>query len=203
MDVRATEVIGIKLHCRNSAGRHVPIHSIDNRPIADGRMAHRIRSPFDRTQSREAGWTGHPDWYFPVSKFSLLWLSRPRDQSPSAPTAVLLRDFLDGKGREELAAAGVPLWADGALDMVYSDLLLKPLFSFAGKGIQFAPTQAQLEEIEPARPRDYLLQQRMEFVPAIETPAGLTQAEIRILYLWPDGGSLIPVMPLVWLGRGK
>jgi hypothetical protein len=43
----------------------------------------------------------------------------------------------------------------------------------------------------------------MDFVPTIETPAGLTQAEIRILYLWPDGGSLTPVMPLVRLGRGK
>ena len=32
---------------------------------------------------------------------------------------------------------------------------------------------------------------------------GLTQAEIRILYLWPDGGELTPVLPLVRLGRGK
>jgi hypothetical protein len=109
VDVRAAEVIGIKLHCSNSAGRLVPIHSIDNRPIADGLMAHRIRLPFDLTQSREAEWAGHPDWYFPVSKFSLLWLSRPPDQSPSVPAAVLLSDFLDGRGREELAAAGVAL----------------------------------------------------------------------------------------------
>jgi hypothetical protein len=87
--------------------------------------------------------------------------------------------------------------------MVYSDLLRRPLFSLFGKGIQFAPTQAQLEKIELARRRNYLLQQRMEFVPAIETPAGPTQAEIRILHLWPDGGSLIPVMMQVRLGRGK
>jgi hypothetical protein len=48
-----------------------------------------------------------------------------------------------------------------------------------------------------------MLQQRMRFVPTIETPYGLTQAEIRIMYLWPDGGSLTPVLTLVSLGRGK
>ena len=48
-----------------------------------------------------------------------------------------------------------------------------------------------------------MLQQRMRFVPTIETPYRLTQAEIRIMYLWPDGGSLTPVLTLVSLGRGK
>jgi hypothetical protein len=43
----------------------------------------------------------------------------------------------------------------------------------------------------------------MSFAPTIETPHGLTQAEIRILYLWPDHGGLTPVLSLVRLGRGK
>jgi hypothetical protein len=34
-------------------------------------------------------------------------------------------------------------------------------------------------------------------------PVRLTQAEIRIMYLWPDGGSLTLVLTLVRLGRGK
>ena len=86
---------------------------------------------------------------------------------------------------------------------MYHHLLLKPLFSFAGKGIQFDPTQAQLEAIPAHERRGYLLQQRMRFVPTIETPHGLTQAEIRILYLWPDRGTLTPALSLVRLGRGK
>ena len=85
---------------------------------------------------------------------------------------------------------------------VYHELLLKPLFSFAGKGIQFDPTQADLEAIPPAERPGYLLQQRMQFVPTIETPLGPTQAEIRILYLWP-GRTLTPALSLVRLGRGK
>jgi len=36
----------------------------------------------------------------------------------------------------------------------------------------------------------------------IETPHGPTQAEVRIMYLWPDGGKLEPVISLVRLGRG-
>jgi hypothetical protein len=85
----------------------------------------------------------------------------------------------------------------------YEDLLLKPLFSFAGKGIVFEPTQAQLEQIPATDRSSYLLQQKMYFAPTIETPHGLTQAEFRILYLWPDGGALTPALSLVRLGRGK
>jgi hypothetical protein len=92
---------------------------------------------------------------------------------------------------------------DSGVDAVYEDLLLKPLFSFAGKGILFDPSQAQLEAIPVTERSKFLLQQRMHFESTVETPYGLTQAEIRILYLWPDGGSLTPVLPLVRLGRGK
>jgi hypothetical protein len=47
------------------------------------------------------------------------------------------------------------------------------------------------------------MQQRMHFAPVIATPFGPTQTEIRILYLWPDGGALEPVFSLTRLGRGK
>jgi hypothetical protein len=43
----------------------------------------------------------------------------------------------------------------------------------------------------------------MNFESAIDTPYGRTQAEIRILYAWPDGGTLTPALSLVRLGRGK
>jgi hypothetical protein len=112
-------------------------------------------------------------------------------------------EFLEGDGRTELERAGVALPPGSAPETVYKDLLLKPLFSFAGKGIEFDPTQAQLEAIPPVSRAGFLLQQRMHFEPTIETPQGLTQAEIRILYLWPDGGSLTPALSLVRLGRGK
>ena len=119
------------------------------------------------------------------------------------PPAVFLSDFLEGQGREDLLVAGVPLPVSAGPSTAYTELLLKPLFSFAGKGIQFDPTQAQLEAIPLERRSDYLLQQRMRFVPTIDTPHGNTQSEIRILYMWPDQGELTPTLSLVRLGRGK
>jgi hypothetical protein len=203
VDITTLEASGNKLHYRNRAGRLVPIHRIYNRAIADELIAREIRLPFDLTHPWDVEWAGHPNWYFLISKFSIPWLARPAPGHPVVPPAVYLNDFLAGPGRAELDAAGVRLPLPGGPEVVYSELLLKPLFSFAGKGIQFGPTQGQLEGIAADRRGDYLLQQRMDFVPTIETPHGLTQAEIRILYLWPDGGSLTPVLSLVRLGRGK
>jgi hypothetical protein len=181
----------------------VPIHRIYNRAIADELIVRQIRLPFDLTHSWDVEWAGHPNWYFLISKFSIPWLSRPDRHFTMVPPAVFLSDFLDGHGRDELGAAGVPLPANSGPDAVYSELLLKPLFSFAGKGIQFDPSEAELERIPMERRGDFLLQQRMRFEPTIETPYGLTQPEIRILYLWPEGGSLTAALSLVRLGRGK
>ncbi|MGA2806699.1 MAG: hypothetical protein ABSE87_01125 [Terracidiphilus sp.] len=203
VDICSLEAVGNKLHYRNAAGKQIPIHRIYNRAIADELIARNTRLPFDLTYPWDVEWAGHPNWYFLISKFSLPWLSRPPAAHSVVPPAVFLSDFLDGSGRAELTAAGVPLPAAAGPETVYGELLLKPLFSFAGKGIQFDPTQAQLEQIPPHRRADYLLQQRMTFVPTIDTPHGMTQAEIRILYLWPDGGSLTPALSLVRLGRGK
>ncbi len=198
VDIRALEPSGNRLHYRNANGRLVPIHRIYNRAIADELIAKRIQLPFDLQREWDVEWAGHPNWYFLISKFSIPWLS-----SPVVPPAVFLSDFLDGPGRSRLAAAGVPLPRTSDPGTVYHHLLLKPLFSFAGKGIEFDPTQQLLDSINPAMRRDFLLQQRMNFEPTIETPYGLTQAEIRILYAWPDGGDLTPALSLVRLGRGK
>ena len=203
VDIASLQPIGDKLHYRNDAGQLLPIHRIYNRAIADELIARGIELPFDLTHPWDVEWAGHPNWYFLISKFSIPWLSRSPAGRPVVPAAVFLDDFLGGPGRAELLAsgAGLPDSTDG--DTIYSELLLKPLFSFAGKGIRFDPTRAQLEEIPKHLRAGYLLQQRMRFVPTIDTPYGLTQAEIRILYMWPDGGELTPALSLVRLGRGK
>jgi hypothetical protein len=213
VDIRSLEVQRNRLHYRDAQGVLIPIHRIYNRAIADELIARGVRLPFDLTRAWDVEWAGHPNWYFLVSKFSIPWLSGGKlagnqglsagAGNPVVPPAVFVDEFLEGSGRAELAAAGVSLPAAGSSDAVYSELLLKPLFSFAGRGIQFDPTQAQLDAIPADRRREFLLQQRMRFEPTIETPHGLTQAEIRILYLWPDGGKLTPALSLVRLGRGK
>jgi hypothetical protein len=206
VDIASLKPEGNRLTYRNLQGRRIPISRIYNRAIADELIARGIQLPFSLEQPWDLEWAGHPNWYFLISKFSIPYLCRPDSQSgardPIVPPAVFLNDFLAGPGREQLLAAGVTLPAPSS-DAIYADLLLKPLFSFAGKGIQFDPTHTQLKAIPVAERGNYLLQQRMSFVPTIETPHGLTQLEIRILYLWPDGGQLTPALSLVRLGRGR
>jgi hypothetical protein len=207
VDIASIEPEGSRLTYRNSSGRRIPISRIYNRAIADELMARNIQLQFDLQRPWDVEWAGHPNWYFLISKFSIPFLCRPENQAntpadPIVPPSVFLSDFLAGPGRAQLESAGVPLPAPSA-DAVYSSLLLKPLFSFAGKGIQFDPTHAQLLAIPPERRGDYLLQQRMSFVPTIETPFGATQLEIRILYLWPNGGEIVPALSLARLGRGR
>jgi hypothetical protein len=208
VDIASVTPIGDKLHYRDGAGRLVPIHRIYNRAIADEMMAREVKLQFDLTHAWDVEWAGHPNWYFLISKYSVPWLSLPpregeTENDPVVPPAVFLGDFLRGEGLERLRTAGINLPLGEQGNAVYENLLLKPLFSFAGKGIQFAPSRTELEAIPEAERGNYLLQERMHFVHTIETPHGLTQAEIRILYLWPDEGDLTPVLPLVRLGRGK
>jgi hypothetical protein len=202
VDIRSLESEGNKLYYRNAQGKLIVIHRIYNRAIADELIARNVKLPFDLARKWDVEWAGHPNWYFLISKFSLPWLTRKGGWDREVPPAVFLDEFLGGEGRQRLQATGVDLPPVGP-GAIYSELLLKPLFSFAGKGIEFEPTQERLEAI-PAKYRSgYLLQQRMRFEPTIETPFGLTQAEIRILYLWPDRGTLRAALPLVRLGRGK
>jgi hypothetical protein len=165
-------------------GTDIPIHRIYNRAIVDELERKHIQLPFNYRDPLDVEWAGHPNWYFRISKFSLPFLNHP-----SVPTAVFLDDWFAQRNLE-----GLPHQRE--------NLLLKPLYSFAGKGIQFAPTDADLNAIPPADRHLYLLQERVAFEPTIQTPHGPTQAEIRIMYLWPDGGVLQPAIALVRLGRG-
>jgi hypothetical protein len=201
VDIATLVPIGNKLHYRNASGELTPIHRIYNRAIADEILARKVKLPFDLTAAWNVEWAGHPNWYFLISKFAVPWLSMAGESV--VPPAAFLDDFLGGVGLARLEAAGVRLPNAKDPEAVYDDLLLKPLFSFAGKGIQFGPSRAELEAIPKTERGNYLVQQRMHFVPTIRTPHGLTQAEIRILYIWPDGGELIPALSLVRLGRGK
>ncbi|MGB6974769.1 MAG: hypothetical protein WBD67_08820 [Terracidiphilus sp.] len=202
VDIASLEPQGDTLHYRDAGGRRIPILRIYNRAIAEELAARGVKLPFDLTRPWNVRWAGHPNWYFLVSKFSLPRFWRSDAGRRVVPPAVFLSEFLGGSGRAELEAAGVPLPQPGP-KAVYDELLLKPLFSFAGKGIEFAPTEARLKSIPQRERPGYLLQQRMRFEPTIATPQGATQAEFRILYLWPEGGPLTPALTLVRLGRGR
>jgi hypothetical protein len=160
------------------------IERIYNRAIVDELVRKQVKLPFDYRDQLDVEWAGHPNWYFQVSKFSIPWL-----RHWTVPAAVFLDAWFRGEGRDRLPADR-EMW------------VLKPLYSFAGKGIQFAPTNEEIAAIPESERHNYLLQERVRFEPVIRTPEGMTQAEIRILYVWPDGEPMVPMTSLVRMGRG-
>jgi hypothetical protein len=173
-----------RLAWRNGS-RLIPIRRIYNRAIVDELVRKAIPLQFDYREPFDVEWAGHPNWYFHISKFSIPFLDHP-----AVPRAFFLDRLYNDADARDRFEADRDTW------------ILKPLFSYAGQGIQFAPSDADLAAIPPAQRSHYLLQERVTFVPVIETPFGPTQAEIRILYVWPDQGSLTPLISLVRLGRG-
>jgi hypothetical protein len=179
--VRAVDVADIVRDGRQLAYRRdgalTPIRRVYNRVIPDELDRKGIELPFDYRDTLDVEWTGHPEWYFRVSKFSIPFL-----RHPAVPRTWFLHEVT-------------------ALPAAREDLLLKPLFSFAGGGIVFAPSDDALNAIPGAQRDQYILQERVRFTPVIATPHGPTQAEIRMMYVWVD--ELRAVLPLVRMGRGK
>jgi hypothetical protein len=157
-------------------GGLVPIERIYNRAIVDELERKGIELPFDFRDDLDVEWAGHPNWYFRISKYSIPYLKHP-----SVPRTCFL-DQLNEIPRD--------------LD----NFVLKPLYSFAGLGVVIAPSRKDIEAIPPSRLPEYILQERINFTPVIETPHGATKLELRIMYIWLD--ELRPVLTIVRMGRG-
>ncbi len=177
IDIRAVTKRGRHLLYRRD-GVETPIARIYNRVIPDELRRAGRSLPFDYRDDLDVEWAGGPDWFFRISKFSIPWLKH---------SWVPLTHYLSSLG-------AVPPDRD--------EWVLKPLFSFAGGGIVFAPTDRDMAAIPHDARAGYILQRRVAFAPVIATPAGPTQAEIRIMFV-RDGDALRPVMPLVRMGRGR
>jgi hypothetical protein len=157
-------------------GKQVPIERIYNRTIVDELERKGVALPFDFRDELNVEWAGHPNWYFRISKYSIPYLKH----------------------------ASVPrTWFLDQLTEVPADLenfVLKPLYSFAGLGVMIAPKRADIEAIAAAKRSEYILQERLNFTPVVETPHGLTKVELRIMYIWIE--ELVPVLTIVRMGRG-
>jgi hypothetical protein len=151
----------------------VPIHRIYNRVIIDELQRKNIQPAFDFRDDLDVEWAGHPNWYFRISKFSLPYLHHT-----SVPKTWFLNEVSE----------------PGDLE----NYVLKPLYSFAGLGVVIGPTHEQLAAVDPTQ---FILQEKVDFAPVIETPHGGTKAEVRIMYIWLDQPEA--VMTIVRMGRGK
>jgi hypothetical protein len=166
---------GRKLYYKKGATL-IPVDRIYNRVIPEDLERSGARLPFKLKDDIEVEWAGHPNWFFRMSKFSL-----PFIKHSAAPKTMFLSDVTTPPG-----------------DL--RDWVLKPLFSFAGGGVKVSPARFDIDSVTGPRRQEYILQERVEYAGVVDTPAGPTKAEVRILYIWHE--HPVPVLNLVRLGRG-
>jgi hypothetical protein len=180
LGVRAVNIVDIRKEGSRlyyeRGGKRIPIRRIYNRAIVDELERKNVKLAFDWRDDLDVEWAGHPNWYFRISKFSIPYLKH----------------------------ASVPkTWFLDQLDAIPADLenyALKPLYSFAGLGVVIAPKKEDIAAIPAEKRPYYILQERLNFEPVIETPHGTTKAEIRVMYIWLD--KLMPVLTIIRTGRG-
>lgn len=158
-----------------------PVRRIYNRVVFDELIAKGIELPFDYRDDLDVEWTPHPNWYWVWSKYSLPFL-----RHESVPKATFVSE----------------------LERVPDDLsryVLKPLFSFAGGGVNVDPTRADLDAIPAAERHTWCLQEKIEYAPALRAiDGGGVKIEIRMMFLRPDGEARpILAQNLIRLSRGK
>lgn len=132
----------------------------------------------DVRQPLDVEWITHPNWFYRVSKFTMPFLKG--DYIPKT-------QFLH------------------QLKQIPADLenyVLKPLFSFAGQGVIIDVTENDIKNIKD--PENWILQQKVIYEPVVQAPDGGVKAEIRLLYLWPNGDEKPTLaINLARLSRGK
>lgn len=178
-DIRSVKKIGRTLHYEQD-GKLIPIRRIYNRAIVDELQRKDVIIPFGWNDDLDVSWAGHPNWYFRISKFTLPYLNHP-----TVPKAIFLDQLRE-------------------LPEDLERYVLKPLYSFAGTGVIVGPSREDIERIAMEDRGGYLLQERITYAEAIDTPAGGTKAEVRFMLIWlPEEERPRPVMGLVRMGRGK
>jgi hypothetical protein len=160
-------------------GREVRIERIYNRVIFDELLRRPdLDLPFSFQEELDVTWVGHPNWYFRISKHSLPFL-KTEHTSPAF--------FADEFPPNESLA----------------DYVLKPLYSFAGLGVDMDPTKEKLAEVE--NPHEWILQKKVTYAEFVPTVDGLkSKAEIRMMFLWPNGDKRPTLVNnLVRMSQGK
>jgi hypothetical protein len=161
-------------------GRRIRIRRIYNRVIFDELKAVRdsLGDIPDIRKAWDVEWVPHPDWFYRVSKYTL-----PLLRHPHIPETWFLDEVK-------------------ALPGDLSAFVLKPLFSFAGQGVVIDLGPADIEAVED--PSRWILQRKVRYADAVETPDGPAKVEVRMMYLWRHGDARpMAATNLARLSKGK
>ncbi|GAB3938072.1 hypothetical protein [Mucilaginibacter myungsuensis] len=161
-------------------GQLKPIKRIYNRLIFDEIAGDPdiFNKAVDIRKPLNVEWLPHPNWFYRISKFTM-----PFFKGDFVPKTQFLHQVN-------------PIPAD------LESYVLKPLFSFAGQGVIIDVKPEDISAIKD--PENWILQEKVNYEPAIQSPDGGVKAEIRLLYLWPDGDAEPTLaITLARLSRGK
>jgi hypothetical protein len=123
-------------------------------------------------------WITHPNWFYRISKFTM-----PYMHGDHIPNTQFLHQVT-------------------SIPPDLENYVLKPLFSFAGQGVIIDVGPDDIKNITD--PENWILQQKVHYEPVVQAPDGGVKAEIRLLYLWPDGDARPTLaINLARLSRGK
>lgn len=160
-------------------GHKIPIHRIYNRVILDElQRIENLDMAFNLHNDLEVTWVTHPDWFFVISKCIM-----PLLKHKNIPASYYLNDY--------------------PKNLHLDDYVLKPLFSFAGQGVNLHPDQETIDRIEDKQ--NYILQQMVKYDALIKTKTEKnSKAELRILYIWSkEENKLKPVINLTRMSKGE
>ncbi|AQX08446.1 hypothetical protein [Elizabethkingia ursingii] len=145
-------------------GRKIRINRIYNRVIFDELdNIPDLKTDFYFTDDVDVTWVTHPNWFFKISKFIL-----PKLNHAYVPKSYFLNEAPD--------------------NLDYSRYVLKPLFSFAGSGVNIHPVQEDIDIITDKE--NYILQKKVDYAPIFEDINGeFSKAEIRLLFGKAEGSN--------------
>lgn len=160
-------------------GQKVQLKRIYNRLIFDeiGENTQVFEQGFDPREELDIEWITHPNWFYRISKYTMPFL-----KSKFVPETRFLDDLKE-------------------LPVDLENYVLKPLFSFAGMGVIIDVTPADIQQIKD--PENWILQRKVTYDPIIQAPDAGVKAEMRMMYLWPEGGEPQLCINLARLSRGK
>lgn len=160
-------------------GKKIPIRRIYNRVIFDEFLKRTdLSCQFHLTEDVNVDWVSHPNWFFRISKYTM-----PFIQHPSVPQTLFLDQIKE-------------------IPQDLENWVLKPLFSFAGHGVIFNVTPADIEHAM-SQAANFILQRKVRYKPVVQTPDEPAKAELRLMYLWlPNEQRPTLVINLARLSKG-
>lgn len=110
-------------------------------------------------QELDVTWVPHPNWFYRLSKYTLPFIKHPYVPETHFLHEVQLPNDLE-------------------------NYVVKPLFSFAGQGVIIDVTKEDIDNIQDKE--NWIIQRKVNYAAAIQTPDEPAKVEIRIFYFWEE-----------------